>query len=127
MRRPVSFWAAISAAKQSAEALIKYEKIINEDEMHLQAIPSLSPSVLSVYEYFKNVVVTNASSAEKNMKESFNTISKAFSILEKYGYLKQYDSRRRNRIFSYQRLFATVFEDKSTYMVITEDLEDVHR
>lgn len=115
------------AAKQSAEALIKYEKIINEDEMHLQAIPSLSPSVLSVYEYFKNVVVTNASSAEKNMKESFNTISKAFSILEKYGYLKQYDSRRRNRIFSYQRLFATVFEDKSTYMVITEDLEDVHR
>lgn len=95
--------------------------------MHLQAIPSWSPSVLSVYEYFKNVVVTNASSAEKNMKESFNTISKAFSILEKYGYLKQYDSRRRNRIFSYQRLFATVFEDKSTYMVITEDLEDVHR
>ena len=115
------------AAKQSAEALIKYEKIVKEDEMHLQAIPSLSPSVLSVYEYFKNMVVTNSSSAEKNMKESFNTISKAFSILEKYGYLKQYDSRRRNRIFSYQRLFATVFEDKSTYTVITEDLEDVHR
>ena len=98
------------AAEQSAEALIKYEKIIKEDEMHLQAIPSLSPSVLSVYGYFKNVVVTNASSAEKNMKESFNTISKAFSILEKYGYLKQYDSRRRNRIFSYQRLFATVLK-----------------
>lgn len=100
-------------ARQSAELLVQYEGIIGEDECFLKDTRISSRSVCIVYEYFKHFPSTNISNAVNETGLSFNSISKAFSFLQKQGIVAQTNSNARNRIWEYESIIYNLVTDKS--------------
>lgn len=100
-------------ARQSAELLVQYERIIAEDECFLKDAKISSRSVCTAYEYFKHFPSTNISNAVNETGLSFNSISKAFSFLQKQGIVAQTNSNVRNRIWEYESIIYNLVTDKS--------------
>lgn len=100
-------------ARQSTELLVQYERIIAEDERFLKDTKILSRSVCTVYEYFKHFPSTNISNAANETGLSFNSISKAFSFLQKQGIVAQTNSNVRNCIWEYESIIYNLVTDKS--------------
>ena len=86
------------AAKRSAEQLIQYEQAIAEAEDRLIHIGNLPKSVYSVLEHLKRFPITTVSSAAKNTGLSFNSVSKAMSMMLEHDIVIQSGNDIRNRI-----------------------------
>lgn len=92
------------AAKQSAEVQMYYEQIIASDYDTLSGIRNLPQSVCSVYEFLKAILISNNSFAAKAVGLSFNSVSKAMRVLQKYGIVSQISDSERNRIWVYKSI-----------------------
>lgn len=92
------------AASLSAQLLMQYEDVIASDERKLSSTTPLPKSVSVIYECLKKYPVINVPVAEKRSGLSFNTVSKAFLILERNGIVKQCGNNGRNRIFEHTDL-----------------------
>ncbi len=100
-------------AKRSAELLVKYEHTITEDNYFLKDARASSKSFCAVYEYLKYFPITNISHATKETGLSFNSISKAFALLEANGIVVRTNSSERNRIWEYESLINS-FDERMT-------------
>ena len=95
------------AAKRSAEQLIQYEQAIAEAEDRLIHIGNLPKSVYSVLEHLKRFPITTVSSAAKNTGLSFNSVSKAMSMMLEHDIVIQSGNDIRNRIWIHKSIGQT--------------------
>lgn len=95
------------AAKRSAEQLIQYEQAIAEAEDRLIHIGNLPKSVYSVLEHLKRVPITTVSSAAKHTGLSFNSVSKAMSMMLEHDIVIQSGNDIRNRIWIHKSIGQT--------------------
>ena len=96
------FIRIINEAAQTSVALLKkYEEIIKLDEEKLRAKVPKTRSFWSVYEYLKVFPVTSIPIAAKQLNLSYNSVSKAFAILQKNDIITQESNATRNRIWKY--------------------------
>jgi len=97
------------AAKQSAEQLIQYEQAIAEAEDRLIHIGNLPKSVYSVLEHLKRfpIPITTVSSAAKHTGLSFNSVSKAMSMMLEHDIVIQSGNDIRNRIWIHKLISRT--------------------
>lgn len=79
----------------------KYEEAIKLDEERLRAKVLQTRSFWTVYEYLKAFPVTSIPIAAKHLNLSYNPISKAFAILQKYNLIMQGSNTTRNRVWKY--------------------------
>lgn len=100
-------------SKRSAERLVKYEHTITEDNYFLKDTRAFSKSVCTVYEYLKRFPITNIPHAIEETGLSFNSVSKAFDLLQAKGIVVRTNSSERNRIWEYESLINS-FEEKIT-------------
>ena len=90
------------AAKQSAEQLMQYEQAVAEAEDRLMHIGDQPKSVYSVREHLKRFPITTASSAAGHTGLSFNSVSKAMSVMLEHDIIMQSGNSARNRIWIYK-------------------------
>lgn len=90
--------------KHLIELLEKYECLISKDEKKLENIFFTKKNVALVYSYFKEFLVADISSIEKELHLSFNSISKAIHILHENNIIYQEGCGKRNRIWKYTEL-----------------------
>ena len=95
------------AAKRSAEQLIQYEQAIAEAEDRLIHIGNLPKSVYSVLEHLKRFPITTVSSAAKHTGLSFNSVSKAMSMMLEHDIVIQSGNDIRNRIWIHKSIGQT--------------------
>ena len=95
------------AAKRSAEQLIQYEQAIAEAEDRLIHIGNLPKSVHSVLEHLKRFPITTVSSAAKHTGLSFNSVSKAMSMMLEHDIVIQSGNDIRNRIWIHKLISRT--------------------
>ena len=92
------------AAKRSAEQLIQYEQAIAEAEDRLIHIGNLPKSVYSVLKHLKRFPITTVSSAAKHTGLSFNSVSKAMSMMLEHDIVIQSGNDIRNRIWIHKSI-----------------------
>lgn len=95
------------AAKRSAEQLIQYEQAIAEAEDRLIHIGNLPKSVYSVLEHLKRFPITTVSSVAKHTGLSFNSVSKAMSMMLEHDIVIQSGNDIRNRIWIHKSIGQT--------------------
>ena len=95
-------------AKQSAGVLEQYERIIAEGEKHLIYMRTYYKSIVTVYEHLKRFPITNISYTANRTGLSFNSISKALTLLQENGVVSQKSSTTRNRLWEYGALLQIV-------------------
>lgn len=92
------------AAQTSVTLLKRYEEIIKLNEEKLRAKVPKTRSFWDVYEYLKVFPVASIPIVAKHLNLSYNSVSKAFALLQKYNIIMQESNATRNRIWKYTYL-----------------------
>lgn len=95
-------------AKRSAELLEQYERIVAEGEKRLICMRIYHKSIATIYKHLKRFPITNISYAVNQTGLSFNSISKALTLLQENGVVSQRGSAGRNRLWEYDALLQIV-------------------
>lgn len=90
------------AIKSSNKILLAQKEIFNNDKKVVDEISVKSTT--SVYKYVMGMPVFEVGEASKVLELTFATTSKAFSILEKQGIIRQSAGNLRYRIFEYGKI-----------------------
>ena len=99
------FMRIINEAAQTSVALLKrYEEMIKLNEEKLRAKIPKTRSFWGVYEYLKVFPIASIPIAAKHLNLSYNSVSKAFALLQKYNIIMQESNATRNRIWKYNYL-----------------------
>ena len=99
------FIRIINETAQTSVALLKrYEEIIKLNEEKLKVKVPKTRSFWSVYEYLKVFPVASIPIVAKHLNLSYNSVSKAFALLQKYNIIIQESNATRNRIWKYTYL-----------------------
>lgn len=99
------FMRIINEAAQTSVALLKrYEEMIKLNEEKLRAKVPKTRSFWGVYEYLKVFPIASIPIAAKHLNLSYNSVSKAFALLQKYNIIMQESNATRNRIWKYNYL-----------------------
>ena len=99
------FIRIINEAAQTSVALLKrYEEMIKLNEEKLRAKVPKTRSFWGVYEYLKVFPIASIPIAAKHLNLSYNSVSKAFVLLQKYNIIMQESNATRNRIWKYNYL-----------------------
>ena len=99
------FMRIINEAAQTSVALLKrYEEMIKQNEEKLRAKVPKTRSFWGVYEYLKVFPIASIPIAAKHLNLSYNSVSKAFALLQKYNIIMQESNATRNRIWKYNYL-----------------------
>lgn len=99
------FIRIINEAAQTSVALLKrYEEMIKLNEEKLRAKVPKTRSFWGVYEYLKVFPIASIPIAAKHLNLSYNSVSKAFALLQKYNIIMQESNATRNRIWKYNYL-----------------------
>lgn len=92
------------AAQTSVAQLKRYEEMIKLNEEKLRAKIPKTRSFWGVYEYLKVFPIASIPIAAKHLNLSYNSVSKAFALLQKYNIIIQESNATRNRIWKYNYL-----------------------
>ncbi len=92
------------AAQTSVAQLKRYEEMIKLNEEKLRAKIPKTRSFWGVYEYLKVFPIASIPIAAKHLNLSYNSVSKAFALLQKYNIIMQESNATRNRIWKYNYL-----------------------
>lgn len=92
------------AAQTSVTLLKRYEEIIKLNEEKLRAKIPKTRSFWDVYEYLKVFPVASIPIVAKHLNLSYNSVSKAFALLQKYNIIMQESNATRNRLWKYTYL-----------------------
>lgn len=92
------------AAQTSVAQLKRYEEMIKLNEEKLRAKVPKTRSFWGVYEYLKVFPIASIPIAAKHLNLSYNSVSKAFALLQKYNIIMQESNATRNRIWKYNYL-----------------------
>lgn len=92
------------AAQTSVAQLKRYEEMIKLNEEKLRAKVPKTRSFWGVYEYLKVFPIASIPIAAKHLNLSYNSVSKAFALLQKYNIIIQESNATRNRIWKYNYL-----------------------
>ena len=95
-------------AKRSAELLEQYERIVAEGEKRLICTRIYHKSIATIYKHLKRFPITNIYYAVNQTGLSFNSISKALTLLQENGVVSQRGSAGRNRLWEYDALLQIV-------------------
>lgn len=110
------FIGFINKTTQNSVALLqKYEEMIKSDEKRLKTFIPQTRSSWSVYEYLKAFPVTSIPIAAAHLNLTYNSVSKAFAVLQENKLIMRESNASRNRIWKYSSLVLCLDSPEAMY------------
>ena len=92
---------AVQYALEQIEAM---QQIIAEDEAKIESLKASTKATWTMYNYFKQNLLSEISVASKTSSLSYNTASKSVKVLFDIGILTQANNQLRHKVFEYTNL-----------------------
>lgn len=102
-----------TSAAQAASAARRLLDIANADALRIEKLGRASPSALAIHRALQRQPIATAASLAKATGLTSATVNKALVHLERIGVVAELTSRRRGRVFAYDRYIGILNEGMS--------------